>query len=142
MAQAKHGDAVKAHYTGKLEDGTVFGSSVSGDPAQFTIGEGRLIPGFEQAVVGMSPGESKTVTVPVDEAYGSYLKEKVLVVNRNQVPANIELKVGQRLQIQQPDGRIIQVGVTEISESKVTLDANSPLAGKDLTFDIQLLEIV
>jgi FKBP-type peptidyl-prolyl cis-trans isomerase 2 len=142
MAQAKHGDTVRVHYTGKLDDGTVFDTSVDRDPLEFTIGEGQIIPGFEEAVVGMNPGESKTITVLADEAFGPYREEMVLVVDRSQFPVDLEAKVGEHLQIGQADGRITVVTVTEISESSVTLDANHPLAGKDLTLDIQLIEIV
>jgi peptidylprolyl isomerase len=142
MAGAKYGDTVRVHYTGKLDDGTVFDSSTGRNPLQFTLGEGRIIPGFEKAVVGMNPGESKTVKVPADQAYGPYRKEMVVVVDRDQIPADLKPKVGQELQIRQADGQIIKVTVTDVSISSVTLDANHPLAGKDLTFDIQLLEIV
>ncbi len=142
MAEAKHGDTVKVHYTGKLEDGTVFDTSVDHDPLQFTIGEGQIIPGFEQAVVGMNPGESKTIKVTADDAYGLHHEEMVLVVDRNQLPADLNPEVGQQLQSRQPDGQTIVVTVTDVSESSVTLDANHPLAGKDLTFEIQLVEIV
>jgi FKBP-type peptidyl-prolyl cis-trans isomerase 2 len=142
MAQAKHGDTVKVHYTGKLEDGTVFDTSINRDPLQFTIGEGQIIPGFEQAVVGMNPGESKTTKVPADKAYGSHHKEEVLVVDRNQFPVDLKPEIGQKLQIRRTDGQTIVVTVTDVSESSVTLDANHPLAGKDLTFDIQLIELV
>ena len=141
MAQAKKGDTVKVHYTGKLEDGTVFDTSIERDPLQFTIGEGQVIPGFEQAVVGMNPGESKTTKVPADKAYGPHRKEMVLAVDRNQFPVDLKPKIGQQLQSRQADGRTIRVTVTDVSESSVTLDANHPLAGKDLTFDIQLVEI-
>ena len=140
-AQAKDGDTVQVHYTLKLEDGTVFDTSIGGDPLQFTIGDGQLIPGFEQAVVGMSPGESKTVEIPADEAYGPYLEELVMVVDRDQLPEDLQPEVGQQLQISQPDGQTILVKVIDVSESSVTLDANHPLAGKDLTFDIELVEI-
>ena len=142
MAQAKHGDTVKVHYTGKLDDGTVFDTSIKRDPLQLTIGEGRVIPGFEQAVVGMKPGESKTAKVPADKAYGPHREEMVLEVDRNQFPEHLKPKVGERLQVRQPDGQTIIVTVTDISEASVTLDGNHPLAGKDLTFDIQLIEIV
>ncbi|HEX30313.1 TPA: peptidylprolyl isomerase [Candidatus Poribacteria bacterium] len=141
MAQAKRGDTVKVHYTGKLEDGTVFDTSLDRPPLQFTIGEGRLIPGFEEAVIGMSPGESKTVKVPADRAFGPHYEEMVLVVDRAEFPEHIDPEIGQQLQISQMDGRTIIVTVTDVSESTVTLDANHPLAGKDLIFDIKLLEI-
>ena len=142
MAQAKHGDTVKVHYTGKLEDGTVFDTSINRDPLQFTIGEGQIIPGFEQAVVGMNPGESKTTKVPADKAYGPHYKERVLAADRNQFPVDLKPEIGQKLQIRRTDGQTIVVTVTDVSESSVTLDANHPLAGKDLTFDIQLIELV
>ncbi len=142
MAQAKNGDTVKVHYTGKLNDGTVFDTSTDRDPLQFTIGQGQVIPGFEQAVVGMNSGESKTTKVSADKAYGPHRKEMVLVIERSQLPVDLKPKVGQQLQSRQADGRTIRVMVTDVSESSVTLDANHPLAGKDLTFDIQLVEIV
>ena len=141
MAQAKFGDTVKVHYTGKLDDGTVFDSSVSGDPLEFTIGEGMIIPGFEQAVVGMSPGDSKTELIPVDQAYGPHREDMVVIVDRAQMPPDMDPEIGQQLQIQQPTGQAIPVVVTDISDAEVTLDANHPLAGEDLTFDIQLVEI-
>jgi FKBP-type peptidyl-prolyl cis-trans isomerase 2 len=139
-AQAKDGDTVQVHYTLKLEDGTVFETSIGRDPLQFTIGEGQLIPGFEQAVVGMSPGESKTVEIPADEAY-PYREELVMVVDRDLLPEDLQPEVGQQLQISQPSGETIVVKVIDVSELSVTLDANHPLAGKDLTFDIELVEI-
>jgi len=141
MAQAKNGDIVTVHYTGKLEDGTVFDSSVNRDPVQFTLGEGLLIPGFERAVLGMSPGESKTAEVPADQAYGSHREEMVVEIDRQEFPPDFQPEVGQQLSIPQSDGRMIRLIVTAVSEQKVTLDANHPLAGRDLTFDIQLLEI-
>lgn len=142
MAQAKHGDTVRVHYTGKLADGTVFDSSVDRDPLEFTLGEGRLIPGFEQAVIGMNPGESKTAEIPAEQAFGPYREEMVIEIDRDQFPADMKPEIGQRLQMKQSNGRIILIRVVEVSESEVTLDANHPLAGKDLTFDIHLLEIL
>jgi FKBP-type peptidyl-prolyl cis-trans isomerase 2 len=141
MRQVKYGDTVKVHYTGKLEDGTVFDSSLDRGPLQFTIGEGQVIPGFEQAVVGMSLGESKTVTIPMDKAYGPHREEMVVMVERTKFPEHMQLEVDQQLQIRQDDGQILFVIVADVSESSVTLDANHPLAGEDLTFDIQLIEI-
>lgn len=141
MAQAKLGDTVTVHYTGKLTDGTVFDSSTGGEPLEFTIGEGQLIPGFEEAVVGMNAGESKTTHIPVEEAYGSYRPEMVIEVERDQMPPEMQPEVGQQLQIQQPTGEVIPVVVTDVSESVVKLDANHPLAGEELVFDIQLVEI-
>lgn len=141
MAPARDGDTVKVHYTGKLADGTVFDSSKERDPLEFTIGEGRIISGFEQAVVGMSPGDSKTADVSPEEAYGPHRKEMVLVVERKELPEDLEPEVGQQLQLRQDDGRAVIVTITQASEANVTLDANHPLAGKDLTFDIELVEI-
>ena len=141
MAQAKPGDIVKIHYTGRLEDGTVFDSSANREPLEFTLDGGQVIPGFEQAVVGMTPGESKTEKIPMDQAYGPHRPEMVLEVSRQQMPPELQPEVGQQLQVQQPDGQTIPVFVTEVTESTVTLDANHPLAGEDLTFDIELVEI-
>ena len=142
MTQVKKGDTVKVHYTGKLEDGNVFDTSANRDPLQFTIGESSIISGFEQAVIGMNLGESKTTKVPVDKAYGPYHKENLLEVSRDQFPAYVKPEVGQQLQIPKGDGQKTIVTVAEVSESSITLDANHPLAGKELTFDIKLLEIL
>ena len=142
MTQAKSGDTVAVHYTGKLDDGTVFDSSVNRDPLEFSIGAGNVIPGFEQAIIGMSPGESKTQTIPANEAYGPHREEMVLVVDRQQMPSDVPIDVGQQFQIRQQGGQDIPVIVTDISDARVTLDANHPLAGQDLIFDIQLVEIV
>ena len=140
MAQAKKGDSVGVQYVGRLDDGTVFSKS-NGDSLQFTIGKGQTILGLEQAVIGMEPGESKTVEIPPEKAYGPHSKEKVASIDRSRVPPNLSLEIGQRLQVAQEAGDPIPVTVTEISESKVTLDANHPLAGKNLTFHIQLVGI-
>ena len=142
MSKAKNGDKVKVHYTGKFKDGEVFDSSLEREPLEFTIGKGQVIPGFEQAVEGMSPGDTKTTDIPPEKAYGPRHEEMVTEVEKNRFPADMDPKVGQRLQLRQADGKIIRVTVTNVSESKVTLDANHPLAGKDLTFDIKLIEIV
>jgi peptidylprolyl isomerase len=142
MEQAQHGDTVRVHYTGKFDDGTAFDSSAQREPLEFTLGQGQIIPGFEKAVVGMQPGESKTETIPSEEAYGPRRDEMVIAVDRQQLPADLEPQVGQRLQVTQPDGNAVPVVVTEVNPSQVTLDANHPLAGKDLTFDITLVEIV
>ena len=142
MGQAQHGDTVRVHYTGKLGDGTTFDSSAQREPLEFTLGQGQLIPGFENAVVGMQPGESKTETIPSHEAYGPHRDEMVIEVDRQQLPADLQPQVGQRLQVTQPNGNAVPVVVTDVSPSQVTLDANHPLAGKDLTFDITLVEMV
>lgn len=141
MGQAQNGDSVKVHYTGKLDDGSVFDSSVDGDPLEFKLGQEQLIPGFEKAVVGMEVGQSKSVAIPVDEAYGPHRQELVMVVARDEFPDEIEPKVGEQLRVQQEDGREFHVTVTDESDDTVTLDGNHPLAGKDLTFDLQLVQI-
>lgn len=141
QTQAKSGDTVRVHYTGRLTDGTVFDSSAQREPLQFTLGQGEIIPGFEQAVEGMSPGDSKTEEIPMDKAYGPYREDMVLQVNRQQMPAEISPQVGQQLQIRQPTGQLVPVTITEVDDGQVTLDANHPLAGQTLVFDIQLVEI-
>jgi peptidylprolyl isomerase len=141
MGQAKSGDTVTVHYIGTLEDGTAFDSSEGGDPLEFAIGSGNVIPGFEQAVLGMNPGDSKTVTIPSDDAYGPYLEDRVLVVERQQIPSDMPIDIGGQLQIQQEGGMVIPVIITDITDNEVTLDANHPLAGEDLTFKITLVSI-
>lgn len=138
---AKQGDAVKVHYTGKLTDGTVFDSSVDREPLEFTLGEGRLIPGFERAVDGMSPGEKKVVTFGPDEAYGPRQPQLVGKVERSQIPSHIDLQEGIQLAIPQPDAPDLVFTVIDLNDSEVTVDANHPLAGQDLTFEIELLEV-
>lgn len=142
VVQAKYGDNVKIHYTGRLQDDTVFATTMNQASLQLTIGRGQVVPGLENAVVGMSPGESKTVKTPAAIAFGPHRKEMTQTINRDQFPNHLKPVVGQKLQDHQTDGQIINVTVTDVSESTVTLDANHPLAGKDLTFDIQLVEIV
>ena len=142
MAQAKSGDTVKVHYTGRLDDGTVFDSSAARDPLELTIGSDRLIPGFEQAVVGMNLGESKTVEIPADEAFGPYREELLTEVERSKLPMDIVPEVGQKLNMTDVGGRSTVVTVVEVSESSITIDTNHPLAGEDLTFDIELVQII
>ena len=141
MSRAKEGDTVKIHYTGRLQDGSVFDSSNERDPLQFNIGSGQVIPGFEEAVTGMTVGEKKTALIPCAKAYGEKDASLVMVVARKHVPAEIEPEVGQRLQVGSPSGQLLAVTVVEVSDENITLDANPPLAGEDLTFDIQLVEI-
>ncbi|NJM19934.1 MAG: peptidylprolyl isomerase [Richelia sp. RM2_1_2] len=141
MTQAKAGNNVKVHYTGKLDDGTVFDSSIEREPLQFSLGSGNVIPGFEEAIIGMTPGESKTATIPPSQAYGPQREELVITVEKEQIPTDLSVEIGQQLQISQNDGQVIPVIVTDVSDSKVTLDANHPLAGQQLTFDIQLVEV-
>ena len=142
MPGVKQGDTVKVHYTGRLENGDVFETSADQEPLQFTVGSREVIPGFEQAVMGMIPGETKTTKISALRAYGPHLKDLVAEVDRKNINDEVNLQVGQRLQVTQPDGQKFVVTVTEMSDQKVKLDANHPLAGKDLTFDINLVEIV
>jgi len=141
MSNAKDGDTVTVHYTGTLEDGTVFDSSKDRDPLQFTLGKGQLIKGFENAVLGMSIGETKTVRIPSNEAYGTRRDELILKFNKTDIPTNIEPKEGLVLNLRSPDGRTMMAEITEVSVDSVTLDANHPLAGRDLTFKIDLVEV-
>ena len=141
MSTAKQGDTVHVHYKGSLEDGQVFDTSEGRDPLSFTIGGGQVIPGFEEAVVGMSLNEKKNVMIPVDKAYGPRNEELVLTVPTEQVPPDINPEVGQKLQMQGPNNQPVIVEVTEVVEEHIKLDANPPLAGKDLVFDIELVEI-
>jgi len=142
MGHAKAGDTVKVHYTGKLGDGTVFDTSANREPLEFTIGGGKIIQGFEEAVVGMSPEDEKTIHLSPEKGYGPHRDEMVVEVERIQFPSHIEPEIGKRLQIQQSGEQHIIVEITGVSESKVTLDANHPLAGHDLIFDIELVEIL
>ncbi|MCB2182682.1 MAG: peptidylprolyl isomerase [Desulfobulbaceae bacterium] len=141
MSQAKNGDNVKIHYKGTLQDGTVFDSSEGRDPLGFTIGGGQVIPGFEEAVIGMTQGDSKNVTIPCDKAYGPRNDELIMPVPLTQVPADIKPEIGLQLQMSGPGGQPVVVSVVDITEEHIMLDANPPLAGKDLTFDIELVEI-
>lgn len=141
MAQAKEGDTVQVNYTGRLEDGTVFDTSYGRWPLQFTIGRGQLIEGFEKAVVGMAEGDKKTVIIPFQEAYGPRMKEAIVEVPRKNLPPDLNPSVGQRLEIVQQNDETVLVTVIAASESSLTLDANHPLAGRDLTFDIELVSI-
>lgn len=141
MATAEKGDTVKVHYTGKLEDGTIFDSSREREPLEFTIGEGKVIPGLEAAVIGMEAGESKSATVPPEDAYGERRSDRLLTVDREHVPDDLDPEVGQQLELKQPDGRKVPVIVARVSDSDITLDANHPLAGRELAFEMELVEI-
>lgn len=141
MAAAKSGDTVRVHYTGTLDDGQVFDSSRGREPIEFTVGSGQVIPGFESAIVGMEPGQERRITVPAQEAYGPHRPENVVMVGRDQFPDEISPEVGQQLQMSQ-GGQNFRVTVTRVSDEGVQLDANHPLAGQNLTFDLELVEIV
>ena len=142
MPEAKTGDTVKINYTGTFEDGSVFDTSSGRDPLEFKIGEGQVIGGFEQAVIGMNIGESKTTKIAVEDAYGPHREEMVIVVDREKLPPDLNPELGQQLEIRRSDGNFFPVMVTEVTEMNITLDANHPLAGKNLIFEIELVEIV
>ncbi len=141
MTQAKVGDTVKIHYSGRLQDGKEFDSSSGREPLQFKIGSGKVIPGFEEVVTGMKVGEKKTAEIPCKKAYGERDPSLVMVVDRRHVPDDIDPEVGQRLEMGSPSGEIIAVSIIDVSDENITLDANPPLAGEDLTFDIELVDI-
>ena len=142
LSDAKNGDTVKVHYKGTLQDGSVFDSSEGRDPLQFTMGQGQLIPGFEKAVATLKVGESTSVDIPSAEAYGQVNEDLIVKIPRSQLPESIEPKVGMQLQMNQQNGQPIPVRVTEVSDTELTIDANHPLAGKDLTFRIELVEVM
>ena len=141
MPTVKNGDTVKVHYTGKLGDGSIFDSSTNRGPLEFTVGQHQVVPGFEEAVVGMSPGEAKTSVIPADQAYGLRDERLVVHMDKSRLPEDLDLEPGDRLQIRRTNGQMMNVTVTENTENSVTLDGNHFLAGQDLTFDIQLVEI-
>ncbi|MFW2541087.1 FKBP-type peptidyl-prolyl cis-trans isomerase [Primorskyibacter sp. 2E107] len=141
MTQVKSGDTVRIHYTGTLTDGSTFDSSAGRDPLEFEVGSGQIIPGLDKAIPGMTVGDKKKVEIPADEAYGQPNPQALQAVPRAEIPEDIPLEVGTQLQVQTPTGQVMPVTVTEVTEAEVTLDANHPLAGKDLTFDIELVEI-
>lgn len=142
MSEVKKGDKVKVHYTGKLNDGSEFDSSKGREPLEFEVGTQQVIPGFENAVVGLKVGESVTVDIPADEAYGQKIDEMVLKVEKSTLPAEFSVELGQKLQLPQENGQNVIVTVTDVTDTHIELDANHPLAGKDLTFDIQLVEVL
>jgi peptidylprolyl isomerase len=141
MTQAKNGDHVQVHYTGKFSDGSVFDSSTDSDPLSFTLGEGKIIEGFEDAVRGMKTGDKKTVIIPPEKGYGPRNDEMVIDVPLDQLPKNLDPQEGQQLQLTNKDNQPIVVVITKVTEESITLDGNPPLAGKDLTFDLELVTI-
>jgi len=142
MTQAKTGDTVRITYTGTLNDGTQFDSNKGGDPLQFTLGSGEVIAGFDAGVTGMAVGESKTGSIPSDQAYGAHDPAKIQKIPRDRVPSEIDLQLGMQLGARTADGQQIAFTVVEIADADITVDANHPLAGRDLTFEIELVEIV
>lgn len=141
MSVVKNGDTVKVHYHGTLDDGTVFDSSHERDPLSFTLGQGEIIPGFENAVQGMSQGDSKNVSIPPDEAYGQRQEDNMLQVNQSDIPEEINPEKGMVLQVKTQDGQSRNVTVAEVTDETVTLDGNHPLAGENLNFEINLVEV-
>jgi peptidylprolyl isomerase len=141
MTQVKSGDTVRVHYTGTLTDGQTFDSSEGRDPLEFVVGSGQIIPGLDAAMEGMAVGEKKTVEVPADQAYGHPDPNAQQAVPRAESPEDIPLDLGTQLQVQTPQGQVMPVTVVDVTEEQVVLDANHPLAGKDLTFAIELVDI-
>lgn len=141
MSQAEKGNKVKVHYTGTLTDETIFDSSREREPIEFTVGAGQMIAGFDAAVVGMKVGDSKKVNIPAKEAYGAKNEEAMIKVPKSQLPEGMDPQVGMQLEATQQDGRSQVLIVAEVLEEEVVLDANHPLAGKDLVFDIEMMEI-
>ncbi len=141
MSVAKDGNVVQVHYTGTLDDGQTFDSSREREPLEFTIGQGQMIPGFEKAVVGMAVGESKSVTIPSEEAYGPHRPEMTMKMEKDKFPDGVDPQVGMQFQVGSESGSTVMVTVAKVEDDGVTLDANHPLAGKDLTFEIEVMSI-
>jgi len=141
MSQVKKNDTVKVHYTGKLADGQVFDTSEGKEPIEFTLGEGQLIPGFENGLIDMKLTEKKTINIPVDQAYGQPREELVQEIDKSQLPPEITPEVGMGLVSKTPDGREMNLLVAEVKENSIVVDGNHPLAGKDLIFDLEVVEI-
>ncbi len=142
MAVVKKGDRIRVHYTGRLEDGTVFDTSEDGASMEFTVGDGELLKAFEEGVIGMAVGDERTIFIPMEEAYGPYKKEMVFEFDRSRAPENFEAEVGQQLQMYRADGERVNITVIGKSEKSYTMDCNHALAGKDLTFAVRLEEIL
>lgn len=142
MSQAKSGDTVHVHYTGKLDDGTQFDSSVEREPLEFAVGDGQVIAGFDKAVEGMTVGEKKSVRIPADEAYGERHEQLVQDVPKSALPDDLEPVVGMHLQAPEPSGQVMRLVVVAVAEDSITVDGNHPLAGEALNFDVELLAIV
>jgi len=141
MSHAKSGDTVKIHYTGTLDDGTQFDSSQGREPLEFEVGSGQVIPGFDKAVEGMTVGDSKSVRIEADEAYGPRHEQLVQQVERSVLPDDLNPETGMALQSSSPDGQVTQFMVTDVTDETITVDANHPLAGQALSFDIELVDI-
>lgn len=136
----EQGSKVKLHYTGTLDDGSVFDSSKDKDPLEFEVGQGQVIPGFEEGVIGLKAGDKKTINIPADKAYGSYDEKRIGEYPKSNVPENMEVKIGAKIFLQSPDGGVAIATIKEIKDDILLLDLNHPLAGKDLTFEIEIIE--
>ncbi|TNJ45665.1 peptidylprolyl isomerase [Tamlana fucoidanivorans] len=141
MSQVKENDTIKVHYTGKLSDGQIFDSSLAREPLEVTLGQGLLIPGFEKGLINMEVNEKKTIQIPVAEAYGDIQEELFYDVKKEQLPPDMEPEVGMALASKGPDGREVQFRVSSVHDEHIVVDANHPLAGQDLTFELELVEI-
>ena len=141
MAEAKSGDTVKIHFTGKLQDETVIETSKDRDPLEFKIGDGNVIPGLEQGVIGMAAGDKKTIAISPEDAFGQPQEDLLVDINKSEFPKDVELKAGAYLNIESSDGKEFKAKVVEIKEEMVTLDANHPLAGATINYDVELIEI-
>ena len=142
MAKAKEGDRVKVYFTGTLEDETIFGQTHEDEPFEFTIGEKSVLPKFEGAVIGMKEGENKTILIVPEDAYGPRDEKRVFTAEKSEIPDHITPEIGKKIQVQMGSGEMAILTVLEVSEDKVTFDANDPLAGEELRFEINLLEIL
>lgn len=141
MAQAKTGNHVRVNFTGKLDDGTIFATSANGEPIEFTMGDNEVLPAIEEAVEGMEPGEMKTVRIAAEDAFGLRREDLVQEIPRDSLPNDMDVEVGQQLWVDDVDSEPVTVSVVDLSESTVTLDANHPLAGEDLIFDLEILDV-
>jgi FKBP-type peptidyl-prolyl cis-trans isomerase 2 len=141
MSEASAGQTVQIHYTGRFEDGTVFDTSAEREPLEFKLGAGHVIPGMDNAVEGMEVGDKKTVSIEPSEGYGSRDERLVQQVPKSALPKEIDPAVGMQLQSQAPDGQVMQLIVTEVADEAITVDANHPLAGRTLEFDIELVAV-
>jgi FKBP-type peptidyl-prolyl cis-trans isomerase 2 len=142
MSKVKSGDTVKVHYTGKFSDGEVFDTSEGKEPLEFTVGSGQVIEGFDNGVIDLQPGDKTTIEIQADKAYGPVREDLIQQVEKKHFPENVSLEQGQFLELRQPDGGKLIVKIVDVNDENVTLDANHPLAGKDLTFEVELVEIV
>jgi len=141
MSQVKANNTVKVHYTGKLADGQIFDTSEGKEPIEFVLGKGQLIPGFEQGLIDMKLNEKKTITIAKDEAYGDVNEQLIQEVKKSDLPQDMEPKVGMGLVSKSPDGREMNLMVVEVKDDSIVIDGNHPLAGRDLVFDLEVIEI-